>query len=388
MKISVVTETFRPQANGVATTVASLLACLAELGHDIQLIRPRLGIRDLNAEPLGYEEFLITGPNSTSLLNLPMAAPAPRALRRLWTQSRPDVVHIATEGPLGFSALYVARQLQIPVTSDFRTNAHLYVHHHGLRFLSRPLLAYLRFFHNRTLITTVPSENLYTTLSNRGFRNLSLLRRGVNSGQFNPCWRSASLRASWGANPDDLVLLSVGRLIPEKNLEILVDAYHALLRIDQHVKLVVVGDGSRRDYLQALASSAIFCGNLSGHDLSTHYASADLFLFPSRTDTFGNVVLEALASGLPVIAFNEAAASSYILNLKNGWLAEEKDQEFLAGVMRMHQIFRSDPSLYRTLREEARRVSLDEDWLAIARQFVLLVNRATKHSHTRSCGLG
>ena len=151
MKFCLVTETYLPHVNGVARTVSALQNSLLELGHHVQLIRPRFGTHDHPCKKQRLEELLISGPSSINFLNLPISAPASSAaLRMLWIEGRPDLVHLATEGPLGFSALRIAQQLEIPVTSDFRTNAHLYVRHHGLGFFSRLVLGYLRYFHNRT----------------------------------------------------------------------------------------------------------------------------------------------------------------------------------------------------------------------------------------------
>jgi len=374
MRISLVTETFLPQINGVAKTVAALKHHLVLLGHDVQLVRPRQGHDDYSRKDQGLDEFITFGPSSTSILNIPISAPATFSLFRLWSLRKPDLVHIATEGPLGLSALTVARKLGIPVTSDFRTNTHLYVHHHGLSWISRPLLSYLRFFHNRTSMTTVPTEGLLAFLSSNGFKNLMILGRGVDSELFNPANRSDFLRTSWGARDDDFVLLFVGRLIPEKNLSLLVKAYQALLMIDKRIKLVIVGDGPDRRYLNDEAPSAILCGNLTGIALTQHYASSDLLLFPSRTDTFGNVVIEALASAVPVMAFNDAAASIYIKNFANGYLCDGVDQAFLAGVVAMHYLFRSDRAQYDDIRQAARQTTLSQGWPSIAQQFATMAS--------------
>jgi glycosyltransferase involved in cell wall biosynthesis len=257
VKFCLVTETYPPHVNGVARTVSALQNSLLELGHHVQLIRPRFGTLDHPRKMHRLEEILTSGPSSINFLNLPISAPSSAALRMLWIERRPDLIHLATEGPLGFSALRTAHQLEIPVTSDFRTNAHLYVRHHGLGILSRLVLDYLRYFHNRTLITTVPTEGLRSYLSDSGFSNLKVLGRGIDAQAYSPCHRSDALRMAWGASKDDFVLLFVGRLIPEKNLVLLANAYQAVLRRDRSVKLVVVGDGPGRDYLQSALPTAI-----------------------------------------------------------------------------------------------------------------------------------
>jgi glycosyltransferase involved in cell wall biosynthesis len=230
----------------------------------------------------------------------------------LWTHHRPDVVHIATEGPLGWSALQAALQLKLPVCSDFRTNFHTYSQHYGVGWLYKPIMAYLRKFHNRTLCTMVPTEALRRELAQAGFHNLAVVTRGVDSVRFDPARRSESLRSSWGVGADALVVSCVGRLAREKNLDVLLVAFQAIVREQPKARLLVVGTGPLRAELEARCPEAIFAGQRTGDDLAAHYASSDLFLFPSLSETFGNVTTEALASGLPIVAFDYAAAAQLI----------------------------------------------------------------------------
>jgi glycosyltransferase involved in cell wall biosynthesis len=145
-----------------------------------------------------------------------------------------------------------------------------------------------------------------------------VLRRAVDTQRFHPERRDESLRASWGASPDAPVLLSVGRIAPEKNLHVVIDAYRALVRRAPGARCVVVGDGPDRAALEAANPDIVFAGTRRGDELAAYYASADLFVFPSLTETFGNVVLEAMASGVPVVAYAEAAAREFIRNGQNG----------------------------------------------------------------------
>jgi glycosyltransferase involved in cell wall biosynthesis len=240
---------------------------------------------------------------------------------RLWSLRRPDVVHIATEGPLGWSALQAARHLNLPVSSDFRTNFHAYGHHYGIGWLAKPILAYLRKFHNRASCTMVPTQALRSDLAARGFERLHVVGRGVDTELFSPTRRSATLRRQWDVRDDDAVALYVGRLAAEKNLSTVLAAFQALQDMHGWIRLVLVGDGPLRAELEQRFPLAIFAGHRSGEDLAAHYASADLFLFPSLTETYGNVTAEAMASGLPVVAFNHAAAGQWIDDGFNGALA-------------------------------------------------------------------
>jgi glycosyltransferase involved in cell wall biosynthesis len=167
----------------------------------------------------------------------------------------------------------------------------------------------------------VPTESLRRELAEQGFRDLSVVARGVDTVRFHPAKRSSELRRQWGVSDDDMVVMCVGRLAPEKNLTDLVSAYQAMRRIRPRTRLVLVGDGPARQALQSACPEAILAGSRTGDDLPVHYASADAFLFPSLTETFGNVTPEAMASGLPVLAYNYAAAAQLIQSGDNGLLA-------------------------------------------------------------------
>ncbi len=325
LRIACVTETYPPEVNGVATTMARFVEGLHRRNHDVQLIRPRQATSQAAEQQPGFHEVLMRGLPIPKYPNLRMGVPSKRALVKLWSTHRPDVVHIATEGPLGWSALQAALHLKLPVCSDFRTNFHAYSKHYGVGWLHRPIMAYLRKFHNRTQATMVPTEALRRDLETAGFRHVSVVKRGVDTERFHPGFRSDELRRSWGAEPGDLVVGCVGRLAAEKNLATLSEAFEAIRRFDARARLVIVGEGPLRAELQARWPDAVFAGQQVGHALSAHYASLDLFLFPSLTETFGNVTPEAMASGLPVVAFDYAAASQIIQHGRNGVLVRMGD---------------------------------------------------------------
>jgi glycosyltransferase involved in cell wall biosynthesis len=327
LRIAVVTETWPPEVNGVALTLAKLVHGLCQRNHAVQLIRPRQDKNETALVQDDMSELLLTGLPIPRYPQLKLGLPSKKALIRAWTLRRPDLVHIATEGPLGWSALQAARRLRLPVTSDFRTNFHSYSKHYGVGWLRKPIVAYLRKFHNNTACTMVPTHLLKSELQKLGFDNLRVVARGVDTGMFHPRHRSEALRQSWGADDKTLVLLSVGRLAPEKNLDLVVKAYQALRAAQRPVRLVFAGDGPYRAELQARCPDAVFLGMCDHQTLSTVYPSADLFLFPSLTETFGNVTLEALACGTPVLAFDSAAASELVQANRNGWLVQGESEE-------------------------------------------------------------
>ena len=328
LHVAVVTETFPPEVNGVAMTLGRTVPGLLARGHRVSLVRPRQHAADTD----DGEDAPAISPRltTTRVRGLPIPGyaglkfglPAPRLLRRLWRKDRPDVVQVVTEGPLGASAIAAARDLGIPVVSEFHTNFHAYSRHYGFAWLEDLVATYLRRLHNRSRMTLVPCRQLGAELHQRGYRNIRVVARGVDTGLFNPARRSAALRATWQVGEKDLVVAHVGRLAPEKNLPLVLTAFDAIRRYAPDSRLLLVGDGPARARLMQDHPEHLYAGMRHGEDLAAHYASADLFLFPSMTETWGNVTLEALASGLPVVAYRLAAAAEFIRHGDNGMLAD------------------------------------------------------------------
>ena len=365
LRIAVVTETWPPEVNGVAMTLAKLVQGLSHRNHDVQLIRPRQTKTDSPMSDSSLEEVLMRGMPIPRYPELKLGLPSKKTLVKTWTLRRPDVVHIATEGPLGWSALQAAKVLKLPVTSDFRTNFQSYSKHYGVGWLRKPIVAYLRKFHNATACTMVPTRELMRTLSQNGFANLKVVSRGVDTKLFNISKRDTSLRSSWGATDDTKVLISVGRMAPEKNLDQVLKTYEALKSTGQAFKLVMVGDGPLKEQFQKRYPEIIFPGMLSQTNLATYYASSDLFIFPSQTETFGNVTLEALASGIPVLAFDCAAARDWVQTGVNGWLIAENNPEGFAA--QAVTIFNSK-DLLDQITQSTRQQVVHLDWDQIAEQ--------------------
>ncbi|QHE77156.1 glycosyltransferase family 4 protein [Hydrogenophaga sp. PBL-H3] len=364
LRVAVVTETYPPEVNGVAVTLQQLVQRLQAGNHQIQLIRPRQPLTDKDRDACD-DELLVRGLEIPRYPQLRLGMPIKRALLAQWSRQRPDLVHVATEGPLGWSAVQAARKLRLPLSTDFRTNFHAYSQHYGIGWLRKPIAAYLRKFHNLADCTMVPSSDLLHDLSAQGFERLMVVARGVDTARFSPVHRSEALRAQWGAAPDQPVLLSVGRLAREKNLDLLTRSWNAMRAVRPDLKLVVVGDGPSRNALAQACPEALMVGAQSGDDLARHYASADLFVFPSVTETYGNVTPEALASGLAVLAFDYAAAAELIRHGDNGLLAPRGDETaFLQNAVDLI----SNPGLVEHLRERGRATTLTQDWGQIARQ--------------------
>lgn len=380
LRIALVTETFPPEVNGVAMTTGRLVDGLLRLGHRLQLVRPRQGAGDQPASGEGYEEVLARGLPIPKYNHLKMGLPARSTLIRMWSLRRPDVVQVVTEGPLGWSAVAAARKLRLPVITEFHTNFHSYSRYYGMGWLKQPVEAYLRRFHNKGDLCLAPTAELAAQLEAGGVRRVEVVARGVDTRLFAPERRSEALRASWGARPRTLVAAVVGRVAPEKNLGLAVRAFEALRARQQDVRLVVVGDGPARAQLAAACPDAVFAGMRTGTDLAEHYASADLFLFPSMTETFGNVTTEALASGLPVIGFDYAAAAERVKSGHNGWLAALGDEPaFIEAALRVG----CDPALRAGLAASARASVVDADWGMVAQRLAGVIERVVQHHESR-----
>ena len=362
LRIAFVTETYPPDINGVAHTVSKIVEGLRARGHELMLVRPRQQSDGQAAIESKFQELLVRGAPIPMYKQLRMGLPAQGALQRLWLKQRPDLVHIATEGPLGWSASRAARKLKIPTSSDFRTNFHAYSQFYGFGWLKGAIVAYMRKFHNATHCTMVPTQGLMLELSKIGFERLMVVPRGVDTENFSPDKRDENLRQAWGATPETQVLLSVGRLASEKNLDTVLRCYHSLQERKLPVKLVVVGDGPLRPALERSAPDAVFTGTRTGLELSRHYASADLFIFPSLTETFGNVTIEAMASGLAVVAYDHAAAGQLIVHGHNGMVLPQRNETQMFEATRQ---LVQDGALRARVRLGARQTAVDHDWSSV-----------------------
>src|SRR5262245_13454417 len=241
LRVAVVTETYPPEINGVARTVGLMVDALCERGHDVQLVRPRQRTERPLLSDEGPEERLVPGFPVPFYRHLQLGFAPPGLLRREWTKWRPEVVQVITEGPLGWQAVSTARDLGIPVCSDFHTNFHSYSRHYGVGLFADVVSRYLRGLHNRSDCTLVPTAEMQANLESLGFERVDVVGRGVDSELFSPARRSERMRASWGCRGDETVALYVGRLAPEKNLGLFVEAALAMQEIDARVRVVLVG---------------------------------------------------------------------------------------------------------------------------------------------------
>lgn len=318
-RLAVVTETWPPEVNGVANTINRLVQGLRKHGgYELQLVRPRQQADDTPIHESDFQEYLVTGLTLPFYREVRLGFPQYHALKKRWQQHRPDIVQIVTEGPLGYSAMKAAKKLGIPVISDFHTNFDQYSRYYRLSGFFNLAKRYLRHVHNQTLVTLVPTRELSQQLAANGYEKLDILDRGIDAQLFNAQRRNPQLRQALGLKPEQLLVTLVSRIAQEKNLNLAFEAFRAIQQHIPDAQFLIVGDGPERKRLQEQYPDCLFAGMRTGEELAEHFASGDLFLYPSTSETFGNVVLEAMASGLPVVTFDYAAAHEYIHSGKNG----------------------------------------------------------------------
>ena len=362
LEIAFVTETFPPEVNGVAMTIGRLVAGLRERGHRVSVVRPSQGEGDASGE----HDMTVPGLPVPGYPGLRFGLPVGGRLKRQWRTRRPDLVHVVTEGPLGWSAVAVARRLGIPVTSGYHTNFDRYSAHYGLGWMRPAVAAYLRTLHRRTRATLVPTAALAADLAGEGLSGVRVVGRGVDMALFSPMRRDAALREQWGARAGDPVCLYVGRIAPEKNLALVRKTFAVIRQHHPAARMVWVGDGPAARTLADAHPDHVFAGMRVGAELAAHYASADLFLFPSLTETYGNVVAEAMASGVPVVAYRSAAAAELIVDRENGVVASPGDE---AAFVEAALWALAQPGRLSGLAAAAHATMLPRSWAAVVAEF-------------------
>lgn len=361
LRILLVTETYPPEINGVAMTTQRLVAGLRARGHWVGVVRPRQ-----RHEPGEADTWLVRGLPIPKYPGLRLGLPAWRQLGKIMDRQRPDLVHVVTEGPLGWAAMYAARRRNLPLTSGYHTHFAQYSRHYGVGWLKPMISGAIDALHKRCHATFVPTPELAGELTARGIPNVHSIGRGVDTELFNPARRDAELRDLWGLEENDLACLFVGRLAPEKNLELVIQTYDAIAAKHPGARMVWVGYGPSLSGLRAAHPHHVFAGPRTGEDLAAHYASADLFLFGSLSETWGNVITEALASGLGVVTYRRAAAEILIENGVNGFAIESHDvNAFVA----MAQALAAKPALRRRLGAQASLSMQAHGWERIIERF-------------------
>jgi len=384
VKIALVTETYPPEINGVAMTLSELVNGLRERGHHVQVVRP-MQSGERSSLCSDAEQVTVPGLPIPRYSELRFGLPAGRKLNQAWSTSRPDIVHVATEGPLGISAIRKAKALGIPTTSTFHTNFHSYSEHYSARFATGLILGFLRWVHNSTLCTMAPTEELRHALARDGFRNVEVFGRGVNLDVFNPQARDPNLREEWGACQDSLVFLHVSRLASEKNYKLLEQCYERIRSRHSNARFVIAGSGPLEKHLRRRMPYAVFTGSIplnNRAELARIYASADVFIYPSKTETYGNVATEAMACGNALVAFDYAAAALHSQHGESSLLAPLDDDKAL---LELVDKVSEDPALARLLGARASSKAQAFDWRPVVEKFEdLLACIARRQSAGRS----
>jgi phosphatidylinositol alpha 1,6-mannosyltransferase len=361
MRIALFTDTFLPTVNGVARTLGRLVEHAQDRGHDVGIVSTTVS---KDPAPGTVFHYQLPGIPLPMYPELQLARPMGRKGRALLADFKPELVHVATESTVGWSGRGWARRHQVPLVSSFHTDFPAYLAGYGFGGLETMLWNGLRIFHSGARITFCPSSATREQLRARGFRHdVRIWSRGVDTRQFSPGWRSEEVRRQIAPGADR-ILVYAGRLAPEKRLDVLMEAFPRIRSASEpEVALVLVGDGPWMDQLRARSLDGVyFLGYRTGKALSEAYAAGDLFVFPSDTETFGNVVTEALASGLPVVAPAKGGVVDSVIPGETGELVPPRDPGALAdaviGIL-------SDESYRQALARRARAFAETRSWAAI-----------------------
>jgi glycosyltransferase involved in cell wall biosynthesis len=302
MRLALFSDTYAPQMNGVARTLRRLVEAVRARGGDVRVFTA--SDPAVTASPGEQRWASVPCPLYPELR---LAAPTSRSVATALAEYRPTLVHAATPFGVGLRARACARAMQLPFVTSYHTSFSAYARYYRLGALEGSAWRFLRWFHNGGRRTFCPTEAVRSELAARGFDRTSVWSRGVDRARFSPTKRSRAMRSRVGAGADPIVVAYVGRIAREKGLDHVLAAMHRVRRSSADITFAFAGDGPYLDHCRAHApAGTAFLGRLEGEELAAFYASADVFLFPSSTDTFGNVILEAMASALPVVAADVA----------------------------------------------------------------------------------
>jgi len=356
MRVAVVTDTFFPQVNGVTKTLNRMQAYMQKNDITHKFFIPEFQNDDEEAM-----ERVISFKSINFFLypELQIALPFNHVLTEELNAFEPEIIHVITQGPLGFMGLQYGLKHDIPVVASYTTDFPNYLKFYGLGLFEKPVWLYLEYFHNNALLNYVPSRYSFDQLEQHGIRNKMIWGRGIDVSRFTPQKRRSDLRRTI-APGGEKIMLYAGRLSKEKKVDVLIEATQMLKDEGQAVKLVLVGDGPHRQELQSLKVPEVyFAGYQSGEELQAYFASADLFVFASENETYGNVILEAMASGLPVVSVNSGGVRENLIDGTNGIAIEtNKPAEFARKIQKLL----SDEAAIEKLGRNAWQHAQNKDW--------------------------
>lgn len=347
MKIALISETFLPQVNGVVKALEQIVVFLEKQGHEVLVITLGDGdskfskskvVRVPGIKITRYQDLHITKPKEewlAKLLNTDITQLSYGILQSLiphpyeevgeaLNEFAPDLIHLATPTTLGSVGYYYAKQMKLPCLSTFHTDLTAYTNFYKVSYATYFVDMVLREIYNRTDRVLAPSPSSKEQLENMGIKNVGIFGRGVDNELFNPNKYNKQVIAKYGLDPSKVTIIYAGRLAEEKSISTLIEAFKTILRKNDNLQLLLVGDGPARSLLesQLMGTPHCFTGFKVGEEFAELYASADIFAFPSKTETFGQVVLEAMASGLPILGFDSQGVRDLVKNDHNGYLAE------------------------------------------------------------------
>lgn len=359
MKVAIFTDTFLPQINGVTNTLDRLTKYFDANGVEYKLFIPQDNRQEIYQNNiysfLSFDFFLYP--------ELRFTLPDIFRMKKIIEEFKPDLIHVVTPFNVGMCGLKIAKDMDIPLVASYHTNFSQYLKYYNLQVLDEWLWGFVRWFHNQCLVNYCPSKDTRQNLLKHGINNVEIWGRGIDSKLYNPKNRSETLRERYNIN-DKLVLLYVGRLAPEKDIHVLIDAFTILNeRYKDKIHLIITGSGPVEEELRERKIDNItFTGYLKGTKLAEIYASSDIFVFPSVTETFGNVVLEAMASGLPVVASMEGGVSENLIDGYNGLEALSKNANDYA--KKIEKFILNGELLYK-IGQNAREHALKQSWDSI-----------------------
>ncbi len=319
MRIALFTDTYVPQTNGVSLTLQRLVRHMQKRNIETRLFVPNYA--DNQKQTLEQNLQAIASFPFRMYPECRIALPNYFTIRRQLQAFKPDLIHIATPFNIGLSGLLYARKYGIPHVASYHTHFDQYLEYYNLQFLSTPLWNYMKWFHQSCDSILVPSSEVQTKLQEKGFQNVEIWSRGVDCNLFHPNQTIANVREQYGIK-EQYILLYAGRLAPEKDLDVLLETMEWIPpEIREKVHWLIVGEGPyRKEMEKRTVGSVTFTGWKSDKELAVLYAAADLFVFPSSTETFGNVVLEAMASALPIVAADAGGVKELVVHEGNGLL--------------------------------------------------------------------
>lgn len=376
MRIAIFTDTFYPEVNGVANTLKKFTHYLESQQISYKVFAPV-------APPNEYISDHIHRFKSLPFFLYPecrLAIPNILQLKTEIEQFSPDLIHVATPFTVGLSGVYFAKKFNIPLVGSYHTDFNNYLQFYDLQFLAKPLWKYMKWFHRSFEKLFVPSIDTLEKLNSRGFSNLEIWPRGVDCQAYHPYYEKEMIRNRYSIS-EKFILTYVGRLAPEKDLKTLMKVASSLPpEINEQVHWLIAGDGPLLEELKMTAlPNMTFTGYMKGVELAEIYSTSDLFVFPSPTETFGNVVLEALASGTPVIGANAGGVKNIISTGTIGYLCEPGNAaDFTKSI---HHLLDNEP-LRLQMAGNARRYALTQKWDQIfeevIHQYSSVINKPAK----------